>query len=97
MSAKKMVCGCVMFLPALAYFFLSGPPYLLLNQVFSLSSPFSHVSLLFQSMGGPHSKTINMGGVQKEVVSNQFNCPLNMYSDEAIAEAAMTNKQHNIG
>ena len=48
-------------------------------------------------MGGPHSKTISMGGVQKEVVSNQFNCPLNMYSDEAIAEAAMTNRQHNIG
>ena len=57
----------------------------------------AHVPLFFQSMGGPHSKTINMGGVQKEVVSNQFNCPLNMYSDEAIAEAAMTNKQHNIG
>ena len=50
-----------------------------------------------QSMGGPHSKTISMGGMQKEVVSNQFNCPLNMYSDEAIAEAAMTNKQHGIG
>jgi len=50
-----------------------------------------------QSMGGPHSKTISMGGMQKEVVSNQFNCPLNMYSDEAIAEAAITNKHHSIG
>ena len=43
------------------------------------------------------TETISMGGMQKEVVSNQFNCPLNMYSDEAIAEAAMTNKHHSIG
>ena len=37
-----------------------------------------------------------MGGGQKEVVSTQFNSPLNMYSDEAIAEAAMANQQQGI-
>jgi hypothetical protein len=42
-------------------------------------------------------KTINLGGVQKEVVSTQFNSPLNLYSDESIAEAAMANKQYGIG
>jgi hypothetical protein len=52
----------------------------------------------FQSLGGgPQVKTINLGGVQKEVVSTQFNSPLNLYSDESIAEAAMANKQYGIG
>ena len=39
----------------------------------------------------PHQqmKTVNIGGSQKQIVSSQFNSPLNMYSDEAIAESAM--------
>ena len=35
----------------------------------------------------PQAKTIEVGGVKKQVVTQQFNTPLNMYSDESIADA----------
>lgn len=41
---------------------------------------------------GPQSRTIHVGGAPKKVVSGQFNTPLNIYSDEAIAEAAIHNR-----
>lgn len=36
-------------------------------------------------------KTVNIGGTQKQIVSQQFNSPMNMYSEEAIAESALAN------
>ena len=39
-----------------------------------------------------HSRQVNIGGTQKQVVSNQFNSPLGMYSDDTIAETALTNQ-----
>ena len=39
-----------------------------------------------------HVRQVNIGGTQKQVVSNQFNSPLGMYSDDTIAEAAITNQ-----
>ena len=44
-------------------------------------------------MAAPHMKTINVGGTPKQVVTQQFNSPLNMYSDDAIAEAAVANQK----
>ena len=38
------------------------------------------------------SKTVNIGGSQKQIVSQQFNSPMNMYSDEAIADSAVANQ-----
>ena len=38
------------------------------------------------------SKTFNMGGTQKQIVSHQFNSPLNLYSEEALADSAITNQ-----
>ena len=40
----------------------------------------------------PMSKTVQIGGSQKQIVSQQFNSPMNMYSDEAIAESAVANQ-----
>ncbi|XP_059097378.1 uncharacterized protein LOC131891751 isoform X4 [Tigriopus californicus] len=39
----------------------------------------------------PQGKTIDVGGVKKQVVTKQFNSPLNLYSDAAIVEAAVAN------
>ena len=40
----------------------------------------------------PHqAKNINIGGNQKQILSQQFNSPLNIYSDDAIAYEATVN------
>ena len=39
-----------------------------------------------------HTRQVNIGGAQKQVVSNQFNSPMGLYSDETLAEAAITNQ-----
>jgi len=36
-------------------------------------------------------KTVNIGGSPKQVVSKQFNSPINLYSDSSLAEAAFVN------
>lgn len=43
----------------------------------------------------PQKKTIEIDGVRKQVVTKQFNSPLNLYSDEAIADAVV--KDRNAG
>jgi len=53
------------------------------------SQPISPIS---PNSGNQQVKTINIGGTQKQIVSSQFNSPLNMYSEEAIAESALTNQ-----
>ena len=42
--------------------------------------------------GQQQVKTVNIGGTQKQIVSQQFNSPMNMYSEEAIAESALANQ-----
>ena len=37
-------------------------------------------------------KTVNIGGTPKQIVSQQFNSPLNIYSDDAIALEAASNQ-----
>merc|ERR1719266_2051142 len=37
-------------------------------------------------------KTVTIGGTQKQIVSQQFNSPLNIYSDDAIALEAASNQ-----
>lgn len=44
----------------------------------------------------PQGKTIEVGGVKKQVVTKQFNSPLNLYSDAAIVEAAVANPASGI-
>jgi hypothetical protein len=39
----------------------------------------------------PTIKTVNVGGTPKQLVNNQFNSPIGLYSDDAIAEAAVAN------
>ena len=43
-------------------------------------------------MAVAHTRQVNIGGAQKQVVSNQFNSPMGLYSDETLAEAAITNQ-----
>ena len=47
---------------------------------------------LSPTYGQQQVKTINIGGTPKQIVSSQFNSPLNMYSEEALAESALTNQ-----
>jgi len=46
------------------------------------------------TFGQQHVKTVNIGGSPKQVVSTQFNSPINIYSDDAIASEAAYNQQH---
>jgi hypothetical protein len=36
-------------------------------------------------------KTVNISGTPKQLVSHQFNSPIGLYSDDAIAEALVSN------
>ena len=36
-------------------------------------------------------KTVNIGGTPKHLVNNQFNSPIGLYSDDAIADAVVLN------
>jgi len=46
----------------------------------------------YGSQQQPQVKTVNFGGSQKQIVSSQFNSPINMYSDESIADSAVANQ-----
>jgi hypothetical protein len=41
---------------------------------------------------GQQVKTVNIGGAPKQIVSQQFNSPMNLYSDDAIAESVVANQ-----
>ena len=36
-------------------------------------------------------KTVNIGGTPKQLVNNQFNSPIGLYSEDALAEAVVIN------
>jgi len=40
---------------------------------------------------------VDIGGVKKQVITQQFNSPLGLYSDETIADAVVTNKHGGAG
>jgi len=60
------------------------------------SKPFNRQEVPSQPIsptsGQQQMKTVNIGGTQKQIVSQQFNSPMNMYSEEAIAESALANQ-----
>ncbi|XP_059097376.1 uncharacterized protein LOC131891751 isoform X2 [Tigriopus californicus] len=55
------------------------------------TSPKRNFNKIPNSYMAPQGKTIDVGGVKKQVVTKQFNSPLNLYSDAAIVEAAVAN------
>ena len=65
------------------------PPLGLWSQVLSSSKLFLIYFLFnFQSS---NVKTVNIGGTPKHLVNNQFNSPIGLYSDDAIADAVVLN------
>jgi len=57
------------------------------------------IYILFQPHGPniTDSKTIDIGGMKKQVVTQQFNSPLGLYSDETIADTVVTNRHGGAG
>ena len=50
-----------------------------------------------QQVPAPGQRNIEIDGVKKKVVSQQFNSPLNLYSDESIADAVIQNRTTSYG
>jgi len=75
---------------------LVSPTPRTINELHQKPTSFSPTPMTSPSPYGGHhqpmSKTIQIGGSQKQIVSQQFNSPMNMYSDEAIAESAVANQ-----
>ena len=64
-----------------------GPPY-------SPVSPSNPMHPMSPTPVPPNAMTRNVtiGGTQKKIVSNQFNSPMGMYSDETLVEVAESNQ-----